>query len=71
MIGEVVVNRVPGNFHIEARKLRRGHSLQAEYVNLSHVVNNLYFGEELKPRLRQKIEQLPPELGTLTPVDDM
>jgi len=41
--GYLMVNRVPGNFHIEAHSVN--HNLNAAMTNLSHVVNHLSFGE--------------------------
>ncbi len=40
--GFLLVNRVPGNFHIEARS--KHHNLNPAMSNLSHVVNHLSFG---------------------------
>merc|ERR1712154_668995 len=44
--GFLMVNRVPGNFHIEAKS--KNHNLNAAMTNLTHVVNHLSFGEHLK-----------------------
>jgi hypothetical protein len=41
--GHLMVNRVPGNFHIEAKS--KNHNLNAAMTNLSHTVNHLSFGE--------------------------
>lgn len=51
--GYVLVNRVPGNFHIEARSLQ--HNLNAAMTNLSHVVNHLSFGAPLATNIKKKI----------------
>ena len=42
LTGFLLVNRVPGNFHIEARS--KHHNLNPVLSNLSHVVNHLSFG---------------------------
>lgn len=45
LVGFLTVNRVPGNFHIEARS--KSHNLNSAMANLSHTVNHLSFGSEL------------------------
>jgi protein disulfide-isomerase-like protein len=45
LVGFLLVNRVPGNFHIEARS--KNHNLHASMANLSHTINHLSFGTEL------------------------
>jgi len=59
--GFVMVNRVPGNFHIEPRS--HSHSFHASEMNMSHVVHDLSFGtrhwiggEFLVGEKRQKAE---------------
>jgi hypothetical protein len=42
LTGFLLVNRVPGNFHIETRS--KHHNLNPVLSNLSHVVNHLSFG---------------------------
>ena len=42
LVGFLLVNRVPGNFHIEARS--NFHNINPVMANLSHVVNQLSFG---------------------------
>lgn len=42
LTGFLLVNRVPGNFHIEARS--KHHNLNPLLSNLSHIVNHLSFG---------------------------
>ena len=44
--GYVLVNRVPGNFHLEARS--KTHNLNAAMTNLSHIVNHLSFCTPLR-----------------------
>lgn len=53
--GYVLVNRVPGNFHIEARSLH--HNLNAAMTNLSHIVNHLSFGDPLASHIQRKISK--------------
>jgi len=43
--GSLLVNRVPGNFHISAHS--NSHSLHMPAINLSHVVHHLSFGRAL------------------------
>ena len=49
--GHLFVNRVPGNFHIEARS--KNHNLNAAMTNLSHIVNHLSFGEPIETASRK------------------
>jgi hypothetical protein len=51
MVGFLLVNRVPGNFHIEARS--SWHNLNPVMANLSHKVNSLSFG----PIMSQKTKK--------------
>lgn len=51
--GHLMVNRVPGNFHIEAAS--KNHNLNAAMTNLSHVVHHLSFGEPPTSRASQRI----------------
>jgi len=46
--GFLLVNRVPGNFHIEPRS--PVHSFNAPMTNLSHVIHSLHFGHRVRPR---------------------
>jgi len=48
MSGFLLVNRVPGNFHVEPRS--HVHSFNAPMTNLSHIVHNLHFGHRSFPR---------------------
>eukprot|EP01061_Rhynchopus_euleeides_P007679 TRINITY_DN16748_c0_g1_i1.p1 TRINITY_DN16748_c0_g1~~TRINITY_DN16748_c0_g1_i1.p1 ORF type:complete len:460 (+),score=189.89 TRINITY_DN16748_c0_g1_i1:149-1528(+) len=43
LTGHIMVNRVPGNFHLQAKS--SVHSMNPKETNLSHVVNQLSFGE--------------------------
>ena len=71
--GHLMVNRVPGNFHIEANS--KNHNLNAAMTNLSHVVHHLSFGE---PLLTQKasrgvqriLKQVPDEHQQFSPLDN-
>eukprot|EP00904_Undaria_pinnatifida_P013499 jgi/Undpi1/927/HiC_scaffold_10.g04391.m1 len=49
--GFIMVNRVPGNFHIEARSLV--HSIDPTATNVSHVVKSLKFGTQFPARGRR------------------
>lgn len=68
--GQLMVNRVPGNFHIEASS--KNHNLNAAMTNLSHIVHHLSFGERLtNSRSQQRIlKQVPEEHKQLNPLDD-
>lgn len=55
--GHVLVNRVPGNFHLEARS--KLHNLNAAMTNLSHVVNHLSFGTPLNKDIQRKVSKYP------------
>ena len=57
-----MVNRVPGNFHIEAKSVN--HNLNAAMTNLTHIVNHLSFGDPLESRSRKVkrvLKQVPEE----------
>ena len=41
--GFLLVDRAPGNFHIQAQS--RGHDLAAHMTNVSHIINHLSFGK--------------------------
>jgi len=47
MRGVVLVNRVPGNFHISAHS--KSHSFQHGMLNMSHSVDSMSFGKMLSP----------------------
>jgi protein disulfide-isomerase-like protein len=70
--GFLMVNRVPGNFHIEANS--KNHNLNAAMTNLTHVVNHLSFGDplELQSRKTKRIlKQVPEEHRQFSPMDNM
>jgi len=54
--GMIRVNRCPGNFHIKAKS--GGISIAPSMTNVSHIVNHLSFGKQLRPDLESK---LPPK----------
>ncbi len=56
LVGFLLVNRVPGNFHIEARS--KNHNLNAAAANLSHTVNHLSFGSDLTDKQKRTIHKL-------------
>lgn len=69
--GTLMVNRVPGNFHIEAKS--KNHNLNAAMTNLTHRVNHLSFGEMGKIQSRQvkrTLKQVPESLQQFTPLDN-
>ena len=63
--GHLMVNRVPGNFHIEASS--KNHNLNAAMTNLSHVVHHLSFGdpkvteERTNRNVKRTLKQVPEE----------
>jgi len=68
--GTLMVNRVPGNFHIEAKS--KNHNLNAAMTNLTHSVNHLSFGGMGKNPSRQvkrALKQIPESLQQFTPLD--
>lgn len=72
--GVLKVNRVPGNFHIEAKSV--SHSLNAAMTNLTHRVNHLSFGlgsgltEKKKRLVSRALKQVPESLQQFTPLDN-
>mmetsp|Transcript_36329 Transcript_36329/g.75588 ORF Transcript_36329/g.75588 Transcript_36329/m.75588 type:complete len:489 (-) Transcript_36329:140-1606(-) len=70
--GHLMVNRVPGNFHIEAKS--KSHNLNAAMTNLSHVVNHLSFGPPIDMdkdrKARRILKQVPEEHRQFSPMDD-
>ena len=55
--GFVLLNKVPGNFHVMAHS--RNHNLNTLAVNLSHTVHHLSFGDELDAAKRRRLARLP------------
>lgn len=69
--GHLLVNRVPGNFHVEARS--KSHNLNAAMTNLTHRVNHLSFGEDVNSKsykARRILKQVPTEHKQFNPIDD-
>jgi len=64
--GHLLVNRVPGNFHLEARS--KSHNLNAAMTNLSHIVNHLSFGQPLNQIQKRKMKKFP-EYTSTAPLD--
>ena len=69
--GYIMVNRVPGNFHIEARS--KDHTIDPSMTNLSHTVNELSFGDPKyvhERRLKRMLDyELPQSIRTISPFD--
>jgi len=69
--GHLMVNRVPGNFHIEAKS--KNHNLNSAMTNLTHIVNHLSFGEPLDQTSRRSkriLKQVPEDHQQFNPMDD-
>ena len=65
--GYLLVNRVPGNFHLEARS--KVHNINAAMTNLSHVVNHLSFGPILTRDAERKLAQFEEEFHVTDALD--
>eukprot|EP00611_Tribonema_gayanum_P012261 TRINITY_DN22896_c0_g1_i1.p1 TRINITY_DN22896_c0_g1~~TRINITY_DN22896_c0_g1_i1.p1 ORF type:complete len:462 (+),score=121.77 TRINITY_DN22896_c0_g1_i1:180-1565(+) len=66
--GSLWVNRVPGNFHIEAKT--EHHNFNAAMTNLSHVVNTFRVGTAPTPFYERQLAKLPDVHTQLAPLDD-
>jgi thiol-disulfide isomerase/thioredoxin len=69
--GFLLVNRVPGHFHVEARSDH--HNLNPVMSNLSHVVNHLSFGAPLLKNELKRVAAIPEAYLSPTasqPMDD-
>eukprot|EP00568_Trieres_chinensis_P010519 CAMPEP_0183305858 /NCGR_PEP_ID=MMETSP0160_2-20130417/10464_1 /TAXON_ID=2839 ORGANISM="Odontella Sinensis, Strain Grunow 1884" /NCGR_SAMPLE_ID=MMETSP0160_2 /ASSEMBLY_ACC=CAM_ASM_000250 /LENGTH=476 /DNA_ID=CAMNT_0025469135 /DNA_START=146 /DNA_END=1576 /DNA_ORIENTATION=- len=69
--GHLMVNRVPGNFHIEAKS--KSFNLNAAMTNLTHRVNHLSFGEPdfaTGRKTKRILKQLPDQHRNFNPIDD-
>ncbi|CAM9624399.1 unnamed protein product [Phaeothamnion confervicola] len=66
--GTLYVNRVPGNFHIEAGS--KSHNFHAAMTNLSHIVHHMSFGQKPSRRVRRKLSKLPEDFVQLAPIDN-
>jgi thiol-disulfide isomerase/thioredoxin len=51
--GRLMVNRVPGNFHVMAKSV--GHSFDERTSNMSHYIHELSFGPSMPPRIRKRV----------------
>jgi len=60
MSGILLVNRVPGNFHIQMRS--KHHNINPPMANLSHIVNSMSFGPSLTRREERLINVVPEQL---------
>eukprot|EP01062_Namystynia_karyoxenos_P014085 TRINITY_DN15069_c0_g1_i1.p1 TRINITY_DN15069_c0_g1~~TRINITY_DN15069_c0_g1_i1.p1 ORF type:complete len:486 (+),score=172.22 TRINITY_DN15069_c0_g1_i1:84-1460(+) len=49
LIGFLMVNRVPGNFHLNVKA--KEHNINPQETNVSHVVHHLSFGDPLPPHV--------------------
>jgi len=65
--GHLLVNRVPGNFHLEARSNQ--HNLNAAMTNLSHIVNHLSFGQPIMADQKRKMQRFPEFSNSISPID--
>jgi protein disulfide-isomerase-like protein len=68
--GYLEVNRVPGNFHIEAHSVN--HNLNSAMTNLSHVVNHVSFGEpptRQTQRVKKYLAGIPQDHKNFSPLD--
>jgi hypothetical protein len=68
--GHLLLDRVPGNFHIQARSPH--HDLVPHMTNVSHVVHHLFMGEPMIEKMVQKGNAVvvPDHVKTkLTPMD--
>jgi protein disulfide-isomerase-like protein len=69
MSGFLLVNRVPGHFHIEMRS--KHHNINPPMTNLSHVVNHLSFGPILPRSATRQLESLPTEFFNMQSTQPM
>lgn len=63
LAGFLLVNRVPGNFHIEARS--KSHNINPTLTNVSHIVHDLTFGPPMTREYRKQLKRLPREFRQL------
>ncbi|CAI2375005.1 unnamed protein product [Moneuplotes crassus] len=54
IIGDISVNRVPGNFHIESHAYMQLLAMLGQQINLTHTIHNLSFGNKRVLRSVQK-----------------
>jgi len=69
--GHLLLDRAPGNFHIQARS--KNHDLAAHMTNVSHVIHSLYIGDPIgQKRILEGQANVPPEVrGKLAPMDGL
>ncbi|XP_019451909.1 PREDICTED: protein disulfide-isomerase 5-4-like [Lupinus angustifolius] len=60
--GHVRVKKVPGELIISARS--DAHSFDASQMNMSHVINHLYFGRSITPKTMHDVNILLPYIGS-------
>jgi len=68
--GYLMVNRVPGNFHVIADSVN--HNLNPSMTNLTHTVNHLSFGDPIiiqSRRTQRNLINVPSEHKQFTPLD--
>jgi len=69
LVGHLMLDRVPGNFHIQARS--NHHDLAPHMTNVSHIVHSLTLGEPMVTRMLERGGvELPPEVDSkFTPMN--
>eukprot|EP00638_Chattonella_subsalsa_P003595 CAMPEP_0117757558 /NCGR_PEP_ID=MMETSP0947-20121206/14810_1 /TAXON_ID=44440 /ORGANISM="Chattonella subsalsa, Strain CCMP2191" /LENGTH=443 /DNA_ID=CAMNT_0005577489 /DNA_START=32 /DNA_END=1363 /DNA_ORIENTATION=- len=65
--GYLIVNMVPGNFHVMARS--KYHDLDPTMTNLSHIVNHLSFGQPMRRSEVSVLSRVPNEMKQVSPLD--
>jgi hypothetical protein len=69
--GHLLVDRTPGNFHVQARSSNQ--EFAAHMTNVSHMVNSLTIGDPMVKHLleQKKTQTVPPNvLSKINPMDD-
>jgi thiol-disulfide isomerase/thioredoxin len=69
MSGFLLVNRVPGNFHIEMRS--KHHNFNPSAANLSHIVNSLSFGSVLPRTAVRQMSAIPVQYFSINALSPM
>ncbi|GMI19415.1 hypothetical protein TeGR_g6433, partial [Tetraparma gracilis] len=67
LTGSVWVSRVPGRIQIEAKS--NFQDMNAKNTNVSHVVHHIGFGTSLNKRTMQKLNKVPEEYRTVSPMN--
>jgi len=69
--GHLLLDRAPGNFHIQARS--KSHDLAAHMTNVSHVVHSLYIGDPIgQKRIQDGQANVPDSVASkITPMNGM